>query len=66
MKTKILLLTSVLVLSTSIAFSATLTISSQPHGGAEYSSLQAAYNTAVNGDILSSEGIDIKYLMTWG
>ena len=63
---RILLLASIFVLTTSIAFSATLTVNSHPLGGAQYSSLEAAYNDAVNGDILIIEGTDIKYSMTWG
>lgn len=66
MKTKILLLTSVFVLSTSIAFSTTLTVSNHPLGGAQYSSLQAAYNAAANGDTLIIEGTNINYSFNYG
>ena len=38
-----------------------LTVSNDPAGGAQYSSLQAAYNAAVNTDTLLVEGTDITY-----
>jgi len=40
------------------------TVSNDPAGGAQYSSLQAAYNAAVNGDTLLLEGTNIDYGLT--
>jgi len=37
------------------------TVSNDPNGGAEYSTLLAAYTAAVNGDTLYLEGTDINY-----
>lgn len=61
MKNKILLLTSIFVLSTSIAFTATLTLSNHPLGGAQYTNLVDAYNAASPGDTIIVEGTDIEY-----
>jgi len=46
MKTKILLLLASFALSTSIAFTATHTVSNHPLGGAQYKTLQAAYDAS--------------------
>ena len=46
MKTKILLLLASFALSTSIAFTATLIVSNHPLGGAQYNTLQAAYDAS--------------------
>ncbi len=56
MKTKVLLLLSSLVLSTSLAFTATHTVSNHPLGGSQYNTLQAAYNAAANNDTILVEG----------
>lgn len=46
-----------------VASATVLTVSNDPKGGAQFASLQAAYNAAVNGDTLLIEGTNINYTM---
>jgi len=65
MKTKILILTLVFVLTTSMTFSAVLTVCNDPLGGSQYNTLQAAYNAAANNDTLLVKGTHTNYNMQY-
>lgn len=65
MKTKILILVSCFILTTSMTFAATLTVSNHPLGGSQYNDLYAAHNAAANGDTLIVEGTDIIYYLNF-
>jgi hypothetical protein len=45
------------------AYADVLTVSNSPFGGAQYATLQAAYNAAVDGDTIHLEGTNINYFM---
>lgn len=65
MKTKKTILTmAATILFAASSMATVLTISNHPLGGAQYSSLQAGFDAAVNGDTLLIEGTDILYNFT--
>lgn len=57
---------TLLLIAATICVNATVrTVSNSPAGGAQYNSLLAAYNAAVNGDTLLLEGTNIDYAHTY-
>ncbi len=58
---KNLILTAVLAIATLSSFATVRTVSNHPNGGAQYSTLAAAYAAASTGDTLLIEGTDIYY-----
>lgn len=60
MKKSLLLLTVTVLLTLSL-HATVLTVSNDPAGGAQYSTLLDAYNAAINGDTLMLEGTNIDY-----
>jgi hypothetical protein len=64
MKTKMILLATIVTLITMNTFGAILTVSNDPAGGSQYSSLQSAYNAATNGDTLMLEGTNNAYFLS--
>lgn len=46
------------------SFATVRTVSNDPSGGAQYSTLQAAYNASANGDTILLEGTDMAYQIT--
>lgn len=51
------------ILMINVTYATVRTVSNDPTGGAQFSSMQAAYNAAVNGDTLLFEGTDIGYTL---
>jgi hypothetical protein len=56
MKTKITILAAMFFIATISSYATVRTVSNHPLDGAQYTSLQAAYNAAANGDTLLIEG----------
>lgn len=55
------LLIALFAIATTTSYATVLTVSNSPYGGAQYSTLQDAYNAASNGDILLVEGTNVQY-----
>lgn len=62
MKTTITILAAFFVML-NVTHATVLTVSNDPVGGAQFGSMLAAYNAAVNGDTLLFEGTNINYTM---
>ncbi len=63
MKTKVTFIAAIILFASFTSMAAVFTVSNSPLGGAQYSSLDAAYNAANNGDTLILEGTNIEYYL---
>lgn len=63
MKTKVTFIAAIILFASFTSMAAVLTVSNNPLGGAQYSSLDAAYNAAANSDTLIIEGTDYVYFL---
>ncbi len=57
------ILVMLLAIATITSFATVRTVSNSPFGGAQYSTLLAAYNAANNGDTLHVEGTNVAYTL---
>ena len=57
------LLIALFAIATTTSYATVLTVSNSPFGGAQYSTLLAAYNAATNGDTLHVEGTNVTYFL---